>query len=87
MSGDFLGPIIFIGATLSLFFVRVVTVVLFVFNVGHGRLTHGVAQFFAAAPFSHLFLPSRYYVLSLLQVVLEALEVISIDSLQVSILN
>lgn len=38
---------------------------LFVFNVGHGRLVHGVYQFFAAAlGFSLIFYPAGYYVLA-----------------------
>ena len=55
----------FIEPLTSLFFIAVVTIGLFVFNVGHGRLAHGVYQFFAAAlGFSLIFYPVGYYVLA-----------------------
>ena len=55
----------FIEPLTSLLFAVVVTIGLFVFNVGHGRLAHGVYQFFAAAlGFSLIFYPVGYYVLA-----------------------
>ena len=63
--GFFLGLSFFIEPITSLLFTAVVTIGLFVFNVGHGRLAHGVYQFFAAAlGFSLIFYPVGYYVLA-----------------------
>ena len=63
--GIFLALSFFIEPLTSLFFIAVVTIGLFVFNVGHGRLAHGVYQFFAAAlGFSLIFYPVGYYVLA-----------------------
>ena len=63
--GIFLGLSFFIVPLTSLLFIAVVTIGLFVFNVGHGRLIHGVYQFFAAAlGFSLIFYPVGYYVLA-----------------------
>ena len=63
--GIFLGLSFFIEPLTSLLFTAVVTIGLFVFNVGHGRLAHGVYQFFAAAlGFSLIFYPVGYYVLA-----------------------
>ena len=54
----------FIEPLTSLLFTAVVTIGLFVFNVGHGRFIHGIYQFFAAAlGFSLLFYPLGYYVI------------------------
>ena len=54
----------FIEPLTSLLFTAVVTIGLFVFNVGHGRFIHGIYQFFATAlGFSLLFYPLGYYVL------------------------
>ena len=62
--GIFLALSFFIEPLTSLLFTAVVTIGLFVFNVGHGRLVHGVYQFFAAAlGFSLLFYPLGYYVI------------------------
>ncbi len=47
--GIFLALSFFIEPLTSLLFAVVVTIGLFVFNVGHGRFVHGVYQFFAAA--------------------------------------
>ena len=57
--GIFLALSFFIEPLTSLFFIAVVTIGLFVFNVGHGRLAHGVYQFFAAALAFLSSLPSR----------------------------
>ena len=55
----------FIEPLTSLLFTAVVTIGLFVFNVGHGRFIHGIYQFFAAAlGFSLIFYPVGYYVLA-----------------------
>ena len=55
----------FIEPLTSLLFTAVVTIGLFVFNVGHGRFIHGIYQFFAAAlGFSFIFYPVGYYVLA-----------------------
>ena len=63
--GIFLALSFFIEPLTSLLFIAVVTIGLFVFNVGHGRLAHGVYQFFAAAlGFSLIFYPVGYYVLA-----------------------
>ena len=54
----------FIEPLTSLLFTAVVTIGLFVFNVGHGRFTHGIYQFFTTAlGFSLLFYPLGYYVI------------------------
>ena len=63
--GIFFALSFFIEPLTSLLFTAVVTIGLFVFNVGHGRLAHGVYQFFAAAlGFSLIFYPVGYYVLA-----------------------
>lgn len=55
----------FIEPLTSLLFTAVVTIGLFVFNVGHGRFIHGIYQFFAVAlGFSLIFYPVGYYVLA-----------------------
>mgnify|MGYP003081366758 FL=1 len=60
-----MGLSFFIEPLTSLLFTVVVTIGLFVFNVGHGRFAHGVYQFFAAAlGFSLIFYPVGYYVLT-----------------------
>ena len=62
--GIFLALAFFIEPLTSLLFTAVVTIGLFVFNVGHGRFAHGVYQFFAASlGFSLIFYPVGYYVL------------------------
>ena len=62
--GIFLALSFFIEPLTCLLFTVVVTIGLFVFNVGHGRFVHGVYQFFAAAlGFSLLFYPLGYYVI------------------------
>ena len=62
--GIFLGLAFFIEPLTSLLFTVVVTIGLFVFNVGHGRFIHGIYQFFATAlGFSLLFYPLGYYVI------------------------
>ena len=54
----------FIEPLTSLLFTAVVTIGLFVFNVGHGRFIHGIYQFFTTAlGFSLLFYPLGYYVI------------------------
>ena len=54
----------FIEPHTSLLFTVVVTIGLFVFNVGHGRFAHGIYQFFTTAlGFSLLFYPVGYYVI------------------------
>ena len=70
--GIFLALAFFIEPLTSLLFTVVVTIGLFVFNVGHGRFIHGIYQFFATAlGFSLLFYPLGYYVI--IQEVLEKL--------------
>lgn len=62
--GIFLALAFFIEPLTSLLFTVVVTIGLFVFNVGHGRFIHGIYQFFATAlGFSLLFYPLGYYVI------------------------
>ncbi len=62
--GIFLALAFFIESLTSLLFTVVVTIGLFVFNVGHGRFIHGIYQFFATAlGFSLLFYPLGYYVI------------------------
>ena len=54
----------FIEPLTSLLFTVVVTIGLFIFNVGHGRFIHGIYQFFTTAlGFSLLFYPLGYYVI------------------------
>ena len=54
----------FIEPLTSLLFTAVVTIGLFVFNIGHGRFIHGIYQFFTTAlGFSLLFYPLGYYVI------------------------
>lgn len=54
----------FIEPLTSLLFTAVVTIGLFVFNVGHGRFIHGIYQFFTTAlGFSLIFYPLGYYVI------------------------
>ena len=54
----------FVEPLTSLLFTIVVTIGLFVFNVGHGRFIHGIYQFFATAlGFSLIFYPVGYYIL------------------------
>lgn len=63
--GIFLALSFFIEPLTSILFTVVVTIGLFVFNVGHGRFAHGVYQFFAAAlGFSLIFYTVGYYVLA-----------------------
>ncbi len=63
--GILLALAFFIEPLTSLLFTAVVTIGLFVFNVGHGRFIHGIYQFFAAAlGFSLIFYPVGYYVLA-----------------------
>ena len=62
--GIFLALAFFIEPLTSLLFTAVVTIGLFVFNVGHGRFIHGIYQFFTTAlGFSLLFYPLGYYVI------------------------
>ena len=62
--GIFLALAFFIEPLTSLLFTVVVTIGLFVFNIGHGRFIHGIYQFFATAlGFSLLFYPLGYYVI------------------------
>ena len=62
--GIFLALSFFIEPLTSLLFTAVVTIGLFVFNVGHGRFIHGIYQFFTTAlGFSLLFYPLGYYVI------------------------